>query len=318
MKAKLILVFSAALALCATGFCQSDSVYTGNSTPPKIKTGVFLTTDQGENWKAADAGLPDEADVSSWAVTRNNTIFMASVSHGVFKSTDGISWASSSGNLPKGLLTATLTVHDNILFLGSYGKGVFSSNDYGNSWKAANKGVENLAIRCFHSQDNKLFAGTEKGIYASDNYGASWTHVTGNMQINDFREAGGVLFASTNQGALRSEDRGATWDWAWSGSPLLALATDGAKVFSLGEANRVYTGQISDKKWFMPDMMLANYTFRITPASPAILLPPWKNVFRSLRENRPFQNNGLPADMSFNSILVTPFGILVARKNNGC
>jgi hypothetical protein len=58
--------------------------------------------------------------------------------------------------------------------------------------------------------------------------------------------------------------------------------------------------------------------FRITPASPPVLLTPWKNVFRSLRENRPFRNIGLPADMSFNNILVTPFGILVGRKNDGC
>lgn len=319
MKAKHILTLITALALCTSGLCQTgtDSVQTGVGRPPQIETGVFLTTDQGETWKRADTGLPSDAGISGWVIARNNTIF-ASSNNDVFKSFDGKSWSSSSAGLPKDILTATIALHDNILFLGTYGKGVFSSNDYGNTWKASGSGVEKMIVRCFHSQDNKLFAGTDQGIYASENYGVSWTHVTGTMHVNEFREADGVLFASTNHGALRSEDHGGTWTWAWSGSPLSALATDGGKVFSLGVANRVYSGQISDQKWFMPDVMLSTYTFQITPASPPMLLPPWKNVFRSLRENRPFQNKGLPADMSFNNILVTPFGILVARKGNGC
>jgi hypothetical protein len=318
MKAKHILILTAALALCSSGFCQTDSVQTGSNRPSQLETGVFLTTDQGETWKPADTGLPKDSKVSGWVVARNNSIFLASVNYGIFKSSDGKSWSSCGAGLPKGALPSTIAIHDNVLFVGSYGKGVFSSNDYGNTWKTSGNGIDDLAVHCFYSQDNKLFAGTDRGIYTSENYGISWTHVTGTMHVNEFREADGVLFASTNHGALRSEDRGKNWSWAWSGSPLFALATDGGKVFSLGEANRIYGGQITDQKWFMPDVFLSSYTFRITPASPPILLPPWKNVFRSLRENRPFENTGLPVDMSFDNLLVTPFGILVARKGGGC
>jgi hypothetical protein len=241
MKAKRIHILFAALVLGTTGFCQ----------PPKNETGVFLTTDQGETWKPASKGLPNDVNISSWVVTRNNAVVMATLNYGVFKSSDGKSW---------------------------------------------NRTSQGMNIHCFHAQDNTLFAGTDKGIYASMNEGTSWTHITGDMQVNDFTETDGVLLASTNLGTLRSEDRGKSWDQAWLKNALLpAPGADSMKVSPV-EGN----------------------TFRITPASPPVLLTPWKNSFRSLRENRPFQNIGLPADMSFNNILVTPFGILIARKSGGC
>lgn len=298
MKAKHIIILSAALVLSATGFSQQE----------KIKTGVFLTTDQGETWKPASAGLPEDADISSWAVTRNNTIVITTLNYGFFRSFDGKSWERISKGLPKDILTSTIAVHGSTLFIGSYDKGIFLSRDHGNTWNTSSTGIDNLSIRCFYSQDNTLFAGTDKGIYASANDGISWAHVTGNMQVNDFREVNGVLIAGTNPGTLRSEDRGRTWDWVWSGNALLALATDSVQVSSMGDGNRVDKDQTSD----------ASSTFRITPASPPVLLAPWKNVFRSLRENRPFRNTGLPTDMRFNNILVTPYGILVARENSGC
>ncbi|MBT1707280.1 hypothetical protein KK062_03560 [Fulvivirgaceae bacterium PWU5] len=285
MKAKRINILFAALVLGTTGFCQ----------PPKNETGVFLTTDQGETWKPASTGLPNDANISSWVVTRNNTIVITTLNYGVFKSFDGKSWDRTGHGLPKDILASSIADHSDILFIGSFGKGVFSSRDHGNSWKEASTGLNTTNIHCFHAQDNTLFAGTDKGIYASSNEGMSWTLVTGNMRVNNFREAGGILFASTNLGTLRSEDRGESWDRSWVENALSAPGADSVKV-SPSEEN----------------------TFRITPASPPVSLTPWKNVFRSLRENRPFRNIGLPADMSFNNILVTPFGILVARKNDGC
>jgi hypothetical protein len=308
MKANPILLISAMLAICASGFSQ----------PPKIKTGVFLTTDQGDTWNPASTGLPDDTDVSAWVVTQSNTVLMTTLNYGVFRSTDGKSWNRTSAGLPKNTLTATIAVHGGIPFIGSYEKGIFASHDNGNSWKASSSGLGNMSIRCFYSQDNTLFAGTDKGIYASANYGVSWTHVTGNMQINDFKEADGVLIAGTSLGPLRSENHGVTWDSTLPENAQNALATDSVQVFSSGDNNHVYIGQLSDRKSFMPDLQPASQTFRITPVSPPVLLTPWKNVFRSLRENKPFRNTGLPADVSFSNILVTPFGILVAQKNSGC
>ena len=306
MKAKHIIILSAALLFSASGFCQ----------PPKTKIGVFLTTDQGETWKPASKGLPLDADISAWLVTRNNTILMTTLNYGVFKSSDGKSWDRSSAGLPKDILTSTIIVHDNTLLIGSYGRGVYSSKDQGKTWKASSTGLNTMNIHCFYSQDNLFFAGTDKGIYTSENGGESWKHVTGSMQINDFNETDGVLFANTNLGALRSENHGSTWEGAPSENAY-AQASDSVQVSPLSERNRALS-QADDKKWFMPDLQLSSYTFRITPVSAPILLAPWKNVFRPLRENRPFQNTGLPADMSFNKILVTPFGILVAHENSGC
>lgn len=275
MKAKLIILFSAAF-IGVNAFCQ----------PPKTETGVFMSTDQGETWKPAGTGLPDDLGISSWIVARNNAVFMTTFLNGVYRSFDGKSWDRIGNGLPKDIVAEAITVHGNSLFIGSHAKGIFASHDNGNTWKEASTGLDNRNVRCFYSLDNKLFAGTEKGIYASENDGVSWKHLTEDMLINNFEEADGVLLASTNRGTLRSENRGGTW----------------ASVLS------------SSDSVFTPPA----HTFRITPASPPLLLAPWKNIFRSLRENRPFQNGGLPANMSFNHILVTPFGILVAQKGGGC
>lgn len=255
------------------------------SQPPKPETGVFMSTDQGETWKPAGEGLPGDLNISAWVVARNNAVFITTFLDGVYRSFDGKSWDRIGNGLPKDIVAEAIAVHGSSLFIGSHAKGIFASHDNGKTWKEASTGLDNMNVRCFYSQENKLFAGTEKGIYASENNGASWTHLTGDMPINNFEEADGVLSVGTNRGTLRSENRGGTWGWASADSVFVPTPPP---------------------------------TFRITPASPPMLLAPWKSIFRPLRENRPFQNGGLPANMPFNRILVTPFGILVSQKGGGC
>ena len=169
--------------------------------------GVFLSTDNGASWTAADSGLTNTS-VSSLAVSTTGTgatnIFAGTQNGGVFRSTNsGKSWTLPSARLSNEIVYA-LGVKDTNLFAAT-GEGVFLSTDNGTSWTAA--GLSNAIVSALAIWGTNIFAGTvytgvsNGGIFLSTDNGTSWTAVdTGltNTNISSLAISETDLFAGTN------------------------------------------------------------------------------------------------------------------------
>ncbi len=181
--------------------------------------GVFLTTDNGENWTPEDTGLTNP-NVECLAVSGTN----------LFAGTE---------------------------YGGVVGSGVYLSNNNGTSWTAAGNGLTSPHgdVFALAAIGTNLFAGTDGGVYLSTNNGAIWTLDTTGMGLagvnalavsgtNLFAGSGDISGGGTGNGIFRSTNNGTTWVATSSGLPynstldvyytITALAASGTNLFAGG------------------------------------------------------------------------------------
>lgn len=151
-------------------------------------SGVLKTTDGGQHWHFANAGLPQNSSLSYPFVNviamdpiTPSTVYIGT-SEGIFRSTtDPESWSS----LNDGLTNPNIGYNDfaidpadpATLYAGTQG-GVFKSTTSGSEWKIASSGLTNLSISALAVDPlNSLYvyAGTiGGGLFKSVDGGANW------------------------------------------------------------------------------------------------------------------------------------------------
>jgi hypothetical protein len=160
---------------------------------------VFRSTDYGESWATASAGLGNRA-VISFVVS--GTDLFAGTTAGVFRSTDnGTSWTTSSTGLTNHWVGA-FAVSGTNLFAGT-DIGVFRSTDSGATWMDASSGLpEYTGVDALASSGAYLFAGMSRGgVFLSTNGGTMWTDVNSGLTdswITSLAVSGAYLFAGTD------------------------------------------------------------------------------------------------------------------------
>jgi photosystem II stability/assembly factor-like uncharacterized protein len=126
--------------------------------------------------------------------------------------------------------TATRTI-----FIASLGGGILKSTDGGQTFAAANRGLDSLVVASLamaQNDPNLLYAGTGAGIYKTTNGGASWTATASDLLplslIIDPTNAN-ILYAGFNGDLQKTTDGGDTWVSSANGidNPLVfSLAID--------------------------------------------------------------------------------------------
>jgi photosystem II stability/assembly factor-like uncharacterized protein len=213
--------------------------------------GVFLTTDNGENWTDRNKGLTT-AYVSSLVIDKTNVLvgtkgggvfltknkgaswtamnnglknlnvhsliisgsnMFAGTNRGIFLSTnEGESWTAKSNGLIKSDVYA-LATGGSYIFAGT-GRGVFLSTDNGGSWRAVNSGLTSFNINSIVISRENIFAGTDGGIFLSTNNGAVWTAKNNgliNLNVHSIIISGENIYAGTEEGVFLSSDNGEKW-----------------------------------------------------------------------------------------------------------
>jgi photosystem II stability/assembly factor-like uncharacterized protein len=165
---------------------------------------------------------------------------------GISQSTDyGISWASLTNGIPKGIVEA-MAVWDNKIYayINDQGFiGMFLSTNNGATWTNISANL-NFYMTSFavvkNSSDEEIgFAGTKNGVYKSINGGLDWSAAgLPDSNITALAVIGTDLFASSNTGVYRSDDFGFKWVPAYKG-----LSNTGIKYLSAGKTD-LFAGSI--------------------------------------------------------------------------
>lgn len=212
-----------------------------------IDSGVYLSTDNGDNWTLAnngDTATNPAVYVTSFAISGNNifagTAGIAGMGNGVFLSTDdGANWTRVNNGLPNKIVAALATSGDNI-FAGIYNGEIFLSTDTGANWTAVNTGLICNYVLELAVSGNNIFAGTDSGIFLSNNNGANWTAVNTGLiskNISGLAISGANIFAGTDSGIFLSNNNGASWTAVNNGLKYVsAFGIDGTNIF-VGYAN---------------------------------------------------------------------------------
>jgi hypothetical protein len=140
--------------------------------------GVFLSTNNGANWRGVNHGLISLGVTA--LVSQGNRVF-AGTTAGVFRLTDGdTNWISTNTGISLKNIryeamsvanyVSALCVNGDNLFAGSFlQNGIFrSTNNLGTNWTRFNEGLDSsgLSVTCFLVSGRKIFVGTKwQGLY---------------------------------------------------------------------------------------------------------------------------------------------------------
>jgi ligand-binding sensor domain-containing protein len=193
-----------------------QTIYTGTA-----HHGVYISTNDGASWFAANTGLPTDDAVNSLTFDSIQHQLWAATDQGIYRTDDrGVTWRAFNNGLQTNVIVNTVQV------------------------AGLSGGAQGL-----------VFAGTSHGIYRSQDSGAHWMSSEESLFgtsihtiLIDFRSAT-TIYSGTDIGALRSDDNGQDWREIGAGlprgKPVFALklgASDYSQLYAAADDVYRYPG----------------------------------------------------------------------------
>jgi len=206
--------------------------------------GVFVTTNNGDTWAAANNGLTDP--IINCLAAKGTTVF-AGTSGGVFRTTDnGATWTEQNTDLTNTEVNALVTYGE--FLLAGTNDGVFFSTNNGDTWVANNTGLTNTSISSMVQIGDVVLAGTLNGVFRYDTQ-TTGPWVLANNGITSFgitalSAAGTNVFAATSEDIFLSKNKGNTW--ASAGLNSNTFVTSAFVVSPNGMAGNTFVGTVGD------------------------------------------------------------------------
>lgn len=237
---------------------------------------VFISTDNGSNWKMANSSLTDTF-INTLAMRGTNLFAGTAGDYGintggnVFLSTDsGTNWTAESKGWTNTDVNA-LAVSDSNLFAATW-NGVFVLTDIGASWVSVNAGlpyddagpgdagdIVALAVNGTNIFAASGFAEYNRGdVFLLTNDSSSWTDESFGMPANDPVNALAIsdmnIFAGTNGGVFLTTNNGMVWTSVSAGlgtdsNRVIAFAVSGTNLFAGSSGGGVFLTTDSGSSW---------------------------------------------------------------------
>ena len=182
---------------------------------------IYVSTDNGINWKSAGSGLPDASGLRSlFCLGSNQGSIFAGTFDGVYRSTnEGESWEPINGDNKVNTRITSLGFLDTIIFAGTQSmesSGIYRSTDNGVSWVRVDSFFYNIYVNCFLTKNDTVFAGVDGlGLIRSVDHGETWelldsagvssNFIVGMLIKND------KIYVGTLAGLYCSDNSGESW-----------------------------------------------------------------------------------------------------------
>lgn len=139
--------------------------------------GIFRSTDLGNSWTPANAGLPDFSGDGLYAgVYAQKRKMLYAGSGELYASADGGDTWYHVPTLQKRVSVSSIVAIGARVYIGTFGDGVWYS-DNGDSWMPVNEGLDNRFVRELSKIGTTLVAGTEDGAFRKREDEDSWTSI---------------------------------------------------------------------------------------------------------------------------------------------
>lgn len=158
---------------------------------------IFLSTDEGKQWTALEAGLP-EGVTARQVLQVGCVLYLTTQDHGLFTMPFGQEksvWKPYGKGLPERFSIASLAAHKERMILTSWNKGIYISNDYGMNWQRSMVQPKGPAYHVAYGA-GKWWAATEYGLFHSFDEGMTWMSANMNYSVNSLLEHNGKFFAA--------------------------------------------------------------------------------------------------------------------------
>lgn len=236
-----------------------DTLYAGTSQ------GIFISVNNGDQWKPFGKGLPQSDYVTSLAAT-DSTIIAGTLMGGIFRSSDkGNNWSQAvvDSQITFLEINALETAGNNIL--AATDQGIYLSGNNAAGWKKSNTGIVSTQVTSLTANGSTVFC-AGNGIFRSTDNGTSWQEANkglkstgyGYPEVTRFLVKDSTIFAAAlTQGILVSSDNGVNWAQSNSGLSMnpdstidvTSLAANGNMIFAGTYTEGVFLSTDNGKSW---------------------------------------------------------------------
>lgn len=232
-----------------------DFIVRGDTVFAGTYCGVYVSSDRGETWAAANSGLTDSSINDLYSA--DDTIFSVTEDGVYYSVNSGKSWVPV---IRKGLGNNSIlnvTKFDNILFAGS-NKGVYRLDSSGQSWLPVSSCLAGADVYAMAINGDTIFAGTSDGIQTTVNNGEKWMdlnidEMTNELDVISLAINESCIFAGTRyHGVFRSDNGGKTWKLTKDGmedSCITGLVAAGDTIFAGTRHNGLYRSTDNGASW---------------------------------------------------------------------
>ncbi len=226
------------------------------------ESGVFSSSDQGENWEMKNTGLAPIPCTSLEFGSAGSGLLYAGAEGifqaGLYKSSDlGTTWERANDGLAGGTISSIVAdpENENRVFAASQAKGIFRSTDQGGTWTRLVNGLPENSytnrLVLYPTDPEKIYACMEYGLFRSSDGGDTWLPLGQGMEKTFVRDLSidptnpGHMFAAVDtDGIYESHDGGGTWqrvldETYWKDFVSVAVVPGGERVY----AGMLFTSQ---------------------------------------------------------------------------
>lgn len=211
--------------------------------------GIYLSTNEGNNWSTINEGL---TNLFVYGIAGLGSEIFAGTNSGIFKSTNnGANWFSSNTGITNNYIMS-LGVSGIYIFAGTSSNLYLSTNN-GGLWNEVMNGLPAANYNSVFSYGANLYAGSSCGVYFTTNNGTIWTpKVNGisGLNITNIIYSGGVIYAGTN-GVYKTTNNGDSWVNAGLSNRNINLMTAiGSNLFAVTNSD-FYMSTNSGANWIL-------------------------------------------------------------------
>jgi len=283
--------------------------------------GVYRSSNSGEFWTTASAGLPplNYVDITV-DPNLSDRVYLSSTQSGVFRGLNGdeLTWAQKNDSLTNTNLrsfSATPQV-TGLIFTGTTSGGFFRSTNLGDQWQEVGDGLPGIDISAISFLDTDpmtTLAGTDgQGIYSSSDNGDTFSQFSSFLfhhNVSCLFSAGSnrVYAGMEKDGLFISSDGGTSWNLSNQGLPggnisALALSTGSPQYLYAGlneGENDLLVSSDRGQSWELRQTGLPNFSavndFWLSPTGGAAYACTDSGVFLSTNQGVSWspRNSGL-------------------------
>ncbi|MGA2297565.1 MAG: T9SS type A sorting domain-containing protein [FCB group bacterium] len=256
-----------------------------------IDGGIFMTTDNGDNWLPKNNGLKAiqgfRLHINNLAKSGNN-IFACIGLQGVFMSSDkGENWLKKNYGLPYNtqsvdtiinLYLNSMVIKGNNIFIGNGpDEGIYLSTDNGDHWAQKNNGLQKsdtiLMVYSLAASGSYIYAGTNHGIFITTDNGEYWSSKNKgieNLYILSVATKGNNIYIvpSANYigtgccGMYLSTDNGENWKYSGLDNSIGIFTIIFKSNYIIVGGEGIYLSSDNGSTWLEKNLGLPSYCIR--------------------------------------------------------
>ena len=277
--------------------------------------GVYLSTDNGDNWTAVNNNLPET--LISFMYLYGNKLYACTGGVGLFRTTNnGANW-DNLGLVGENIRACAENASG--IFAGTNDHGVYRSTDDGSTWVQVNNGLNNPTIWSLCINGSDIFAGGTV-LYRSMDNGENWDLLTNGLpnpplNVNAFTKINSNIYISIDGGVYSTTDDGDSWNnLGLNGTNVEEIYSYGTNLFAGVSGTGIYLSTDNGSNWNSVNDGLPSpiYPQSFVASIDKIFLAAWYEGLYS----RPLSelvssvedfNNGVVPDYQLNQNFPNPF-----------